>query len=191
MKTTKSKQDKQKPKTILRKKGDMMAHKKDDLKGGFDKLPDGIYIAVLEATKLDLTNDYGARVNLTFTLPTKRKLWVDIKENPKSKKGPLAMAFFQCNKLGIGTMVQDELGDEFETEEFLETVFEQAQTKEGHYYELELKTNASVTTGKEYQNASIVDEATQKQFDQFEMPSAPKEDFSEPSTLNSEDTIPF
>lgn len=156
----------------------MTTHKKSDLKIAktFDTLPDGKYIAVLDNVKCDLANKYGARVNMTFKLPNRRLIWVDLKENPASTKGPLAGAWYTLKLLGVGTEVSDALGEEFTTQDFLEKSTEMIDEKLGHYFELELKTTTSQKNGKQYQNAYVVGESTESDFEAFQIPKAAKED---------------
>lgn len=164
----------------------MTTHKKTELTDRkFEKLPDDRYIAVLDNVKLDLANKYGARVNMTFKLPNRRLIWVDVKENTKSQKGPLAGAWYTLTLMGVNSEVRDSLTDEFTTDDFLKSAFTKLEALVGNYFELELKTTTSKTTNKEYQNANVLGSATESDFQSFQMPKTEKlfddsDDFATP-----------
>jgi hypothetical protein len=165
-------------------------HKKSDYeqkKGDFKNLPDGIYAVVLDAVKLDLANKYGPRLNLTFKHKNRRLTWLDVRENLQSKKGPLAMAWFTLSKLGVGTEVSAALGDEYETETFLQTAQEELENKIGTYYEIELETTTA-KNGRDYQNARVVEESDETTWEHFEMP---KSSVGPSSSLDATEEIPF
>jgi hypothetical protein len=140
-------------------------HKKSELtaKGEFTPLPDGNYPGVLDNVTLDMANKYGPRLALTFKLPNRRLVWINLSEN---KKGELKGAWRNLGRLGVGRLVTEKLGDEFTTEQFLTVALEFVETLVGHYFDLELKT----FEGNDKQYASIEDKCTDEYFNNFKMP---------------------
>lgn len=166
----------------------MTTFKKSDYeqKGEFAKLPDDTYVTVLDDVKLDLANKFGARVGLTFKHVNNRLSWSDVRANPNSPKGPLAMAWFVLKKLDVGTEVSEALKEDHTLEDFLTAAYNALTNKVGSYYAIELKTTKSQKTGKEYQNTNVVGLASADEFSNFEMPKANNE-----PQMDDQEQIPF
>ena len=148
----------------------------------FKPLPDGKYPAVLDNLKLDLENKYGPRLNMTFKLPNKRLVWIDLRENQQKK---LNGAWMNAKRLGFGTELTEELGDSYETKDFLEAALKHAEKLVGHYFIIELKTFEK--TGKQY--GSVDDACTESNFEKFEMPKPEVE--PEGVGIDTEEELPF
>ncbi len=159
-------------------------HKKTDMTSKFTAIPDGTYPAVLEDFKLDLQNQYGPRLNLTFKLPNNRKVWVDLREN---RQGTLNGAWFTCKKMGFATEMNDDLGEEFSTEQFLETASKYVEGVVGHYFNLELKTLETQKGPKQY--GSVVSAADEGEYSNFNMKKAVQE--ANTPTVNADEEFPF
>lgn len=168
-----------------------MGHKKSDLKGDFEPLPDGMYPAVLDEVVLDLASDnakkYGPRLALTFKFPNKRLAWINLSEN---RQGQLNGAWRNLKRLGIGREVTEALGEEYETVEFLEVALKHVEPLIGHYFELELK----LFEGNDKQYASVEDVSSETYYDNFKMPAFAKKTAAEtsaPPRTDTTDEIPF
>lgn len=166
-------------------------HKWNDetTKTTFEPLPDGQYPAVLTDCKLDLENQYGPRVNMTFTFPNRRKAWVDLRKN---KDGKLSGAMNNVKRLGLEEIIKTACGDQFSTELFLKTSATEIEKLVGHYYIVQLKTFDG--NGKQY--ASVFDKCVQKYYETFQMPTtaqlkANAEMEKAAPTLDSRDELNF